>query len=215
MPHDVKSKSKGSIRKGRSGGGRRKQPSSTGKGPSSVSGRLCSSSPNGSDGDGDGEVPVESVSRRLHGPDYPVAASALLDTISETGAPSASSLSIDNTSIEGSPPHPSHPAEGIGGLPTSSTAGANVSKSPEAVCEGVPGDRSLSWDLTVDGTTGVRLPPPVGTGGGVPALSVPIRPEIEQLGALGRLAQQREQERVVLAELDRVAREQRKSVEDA
>ena len=72
-------------------------------------------------------------------------------------------------------------------------------------------ETSLSCDLTVDGGTGVRLPPTLGTGGGVPALSGPIRPEIERLGALGRLAHQREQERMVQDELDRVAREQKKT----
>ena len=35
------------------------------------------------------------------------------------------------------------------------------------------------------------------------------------MGALGRLAHQRDQERVVLDELDRVAREQRKAEEEA
>ena len=178
MPKGGMAKSKGSVRGGGFGGYRRKQASSTGEGPSSVSGRLRSSSTNGSDHVGDGEVPVDSGSRRLHGPDDPVAASASLKTIPKTGTPSANSSLIDDTSIEGSPPHPSHPAEGIGGLPTSSTSDANASRSPEAVREGVPGDRSLSWDLTVDGGPGVRLPPPVGTGGGVPELSGPIRPEI-------------------------------------
>ena len=67
----------------------------------------------------------------------------------------------------------------------------------------------------VDGGTGVRLPPPVGTGGGVPALSGSIRSEIERLGALGRLAHQREQERVDQDDLDRVARQQRKAEEEA
>ena len=155
-----------------------------GEGPSSVSGRLRSSSTNGSDHVGDGEVPVESVHRRLHKSDDPVAAGASL----ETGAPSASSSLVVDTSVEETPPRPSHPVEGIGGLPTSSAADANASRSPEAVREGVSGDRSLSWDVTVDGGTGVRLPPPAGTGGGVPALSGSIRPEIERLGALGRLA---------------------------
>ena len=41
-----------------------------------------------------------------------------------------------------------------------------------------------------------------------------VRPEIERLEALGRLAQQRELERVTQNELDRVAREQRKVEED-
>ena len=122
---------------------------------------------------------------------------------------------IDDTFIEGSPPHPSHPAKGINGLPTSSIAAANASRSPGAVREGVPGNRSLSWDLTVDGGPGVRLPPPVGTGGGVPALSGPIRPQIVRMGALRRLAHQRKQERVVQDELDRVARKQRKAKENA
>ena len=39
-----------------------------GEGPSSVSGRLCSGSTNGSDRDGDGEVPLELVNRCLHKP---------------------------------------------------------------------------------------------------------------------------------------------------
>ena len=78
MPRDVKSKFKGSVRGGGSGGGRRKQASSTGEGPSGVSGRLRSSSTNWSDSDGNGEVPVESGSRHLHGPDDPVAASVSL-----------------------------------------------------------------------------------------------------------------------------------------
>ena len=211
MPRDGKSKSKGSVRGGGSGGGRRKQASSTGDGPSSFSGRLCSSSTIGSDHVGDGEVPVESVYLRLHGPDDPVAAGAS----HETGAPSASSSLVGNKSVEETPPRPLHPAEGIGVLPISGAVNASISKTPEAAREGTPGDRSLSWDLTVDGGTGVRLPPPVGTGGGVPALSGLIRPKIERLGALGRLAHQREQERVVQNDLDRVAREQRKAKEEA
>ena len=100
MPRDGKSKSKGSVRGGGSGGGRRKQAGSMGEGPSSVSGRLRSSSTNGSDHVGDGEVPVESVYRRLHGPAYPVAAGASLETIPETGSPSASSSLIEETSVE-------------------------------------------------------------------------------------------------------------------
>ena len=67
----------------------------------------------------------------------------------------------------------------------------------------------------MDGGPGVRLPPPVGTGGGVPALSGPIRPQIVRMGALRRLAHQRKQERVVQDELDRVARKQRKAKENA
>ena len=62
----------------------------------------------------------------------------------------------------------------------------------------------------MDGGTGMRLPPFMGTGGGVSGPPGSVRPEIERLGALGRLAQQREQERVTQDELDRVAREQRK-----
>ena len=62
-----------------------------GEGPSGVSGRLLSSITNGSDRVGDGEVPVESVNRRLHRPDDPVPACVSLETIPETGAPSASS----------------------------------------------------------------------------------------------------------------------------
>ena len=99
-----------------------------GEGPSSVSGRLCSSSTNGSDDVGEGEVPGESVYRRLHGPDDPVAAGASLETIPETGAPSASSSLVEDTSVEESPPRPSHPAEGIGVLPISGAANASISK---------------------------------------------------------------------------------------
>ena len=100
MPRDGKSKSKGLVRGGGSGGGRRKQTSSMDEGPSGVSGRLRSSSTNGSDRVGDGEVPVESVYRRLHRPDDPVAAAVSLETILKTGAPSASSSLIEETSVE-------------------------------------------------------------------------------------------------------------------
>ena len=60
----------------------------------------------------------------------------------------------------------------------------------------------------------MRPPPFVGTGSGVPGLPSSVRPEIERLGALGRLAHQRERKRVVQDELNRVAREQRKAEED-
>ena len=67
----------------------------------------------------------------------------------------------------------------------------------------------------MDGGSGVRPSSFVGAGGGVPGPSGQVRPEIERLGALGRLAHQREQERVDQDELDRVAREQRKAEEEA
>ena len=210
MPRDVKSKSKGSVRGGGSGGGRRKQASSTGEGPSSVSGRLRSSSTNVSDHVGDGEVPVESVYRSLHGLDDPVAAGAAL----ETGAPSASSSLVEDTSVEKTPPRPSHPAEGIGGLPTSSAADANAPRSPEAVHEGVPGDRSLSWDLTVDGVPVCDFRLLWVLVAEYPHCRVRFVRRLSD-GALGRLAHQREQERVVQDELDRVARDQRKAEQDA
>ena len=140
MPKGGMAKSKRSLQWCGSGNCRRKQASGTGKGPSGVSGRLRSSSTNGSDRDGGGKVPVESRSRRLQGLDDPVAAGASLETIPETGAPSASSSLIDDTSIKGSPPHPSRPAEGIGGLPTSITEDTNASRSPGAAREGVPRD---------------------------------------------------------------------------
>ena len=54
---------------------------------------------------------MESVNRRFHKPDDPVVASVSLETISETGAPSASSSLIQETSVEKSPLHPSHPAK--------------------------------------------------------------------------------------------------------
>ena len=66
----------------------------------------------------------------------------------------------------------------------------------------------------MDGGTGMRLPPFVCTGGGVSGPPGLVRPEIERLGALGRLSQQRERERVTQDELDRVARKQRKVEED-
>ena len=117
MPRDGKSKFKGSVRGGGSGGGRHKQGSSMGEGPSSVSGRLRSGSTNGSDRVGDGEVPVGSVNRCLHKPEDPMAVGASLETVPETGAPSASSSLVEDTSVEETPPRPSHPAEGIGVLP--------------------------------------------------------------------------------------------------
>ena len=214
MPRDGKSKSKGPVRGGGSGGGRRNQPSSTSKSPSSVSGRLRSSYTNASDRIGDGEVPVESMIRHLHRPDDPVAAGASQETISETGAPSARSSLIEETFVEESRPRRSHPAEGIGVLPISGAANASISKTPEAARKGMPEDKTLSWDLTMDGGTGMRLPPFVRTCGGASGPPGSVRPEIEQMGALGRLAQQREWKRVNQNELDRVAREQRKVEED-
>ena len=104
MPKGGMARSKGSVRGGGSGGGRCKQASSKGEGLSSVSGGLRSSSTNGSDHVGDGEVPVDSVHRRLHGPDDPVTANASL----ETGAPSVSSSLVVNTSVKETPPRPSH-----------------------------------------------------------------------------------------------------------
>ena len=101
------------MRCGGSGGGRGKQASGMGEGPLGVSGRLCSSSKNGSDRVGNGEVPVESVNRRLHKPDNTVIAGVSLETIPEIGAPSASSSLIEETFVEKSSPLSSHPAEGI------------------------------------------------------------------------------------------------------
>ena len=60
----------------------------------------------------------------------------------------------------------------------------------------------------------MRPPPFVGTGGGVSGPPGSVRLEMERLGALGRLAHQRERERVVQDELDRVVREQRKAEEN-
>ena len=59
----------------------------------------------------------------------------------------------------------------------------------------------------------MRLPPFAGTGGGVTGPQGSVRPEIERQGALGRLAHQRERERVVQIKLDR-ALEHRKAEED-
>ena len=80
------------------------------------------------------------------------------------------------------------------------------------------GDRTLSWDPTVDG--GPRLPgppllPPAGIGDKWIGLPSPVRPEIERLGAVGCLAQQRERERVTQDELDCVAQTQIKAEENA
>ena len=148
---------------------------------------------------------MESMNRRLHGPDDSVAAGALLVTFPETGAPSASSSLIEETSVEELPSWPSHLAKGIRVLPISGAANASMPKTPEAAREGTPGNRTLSWDSTVDGGTGMRPPPFVETGGGVPGPPGLVRPEIERLIALGRLAQQRERERVTQDKLDRVA----------
>ena len=157
---------------------------------------------------------VRYFSRRLHRLDDPVAAGVSLETIPESGALSTSSSLIEKSSVEDSPLHPSHPAKGIGVLPISGPANASVLKTPEAARKGTPRDRTLSWDSTVVGGPGMRLYPFVGTGGGVTGPPGLVRPEIERLGALGRLAHQRERERVVQDELDRVAREQRKAEED-
>ena len=76
---------------------------------------------------------------------------------------------------------------------------------------------TLLWDPIADGgsrLSGLFLFPPVGIGGERIERPIPVRPEIERLGALSRLAQQRERERVTQDELDRVAREQRKVEED-
>ena len=143
-----------------------------------------------------------------------MAVGALLETVPETSAPSASSSLVEDTSVEETRPRPSHLAEGIGVLPISGAANASISMTPEAAREGTPEDKTLSWDSTMEGGTGMRLPPFMGTVGGISGPPDSVRPEIEQLGALGRLAQQGEQERVTQDELDRVAREQRKVKED-
>ena len=109
MFRDGKSKSKGSLRGGGSGGGRHKQGSSMGEGSSCVSGRLRSSSTNWSDRVGDGVVLMGSVNLCLHRPEDPVAVGASLETVRETGEPSASSSLVEDTSVEESPPRPSHP----------------------------------------------------------------------------------------------------------
>ena len=155
-----------------------------------------------------------SVNRCLHRPEDPVAVGASLETVLEAGAPSASSSLVEDTSVEESPPRPSHPANGIGVLPISGAANASILKTPEAAREGMPGDKTLLWDSTMDGGTGMRQSPFMGTNGRVSGLPGSVRPEIERLGALGRLAQQREQERVTQNELDRVARKQWKVEED-
>ena len=63
-----------------------------------------------------------------------------LNVLSCVGRPSASlswySLAGD-MSAEGLPPHPPHPAEGIGVLSTSSTADENVSWTPGAARKGL------------------------------------------------------------------------------
>ena len=66
-----------------------------------------------------------------------------LETIPETGAPSASSSLIQEPLVERSPPQPSHPAEGIGVLSTSGAANASISKTPNATREGTPGDNAV------------------------------------------------------------------------
>ena len=100
--------------------------------------------------------------------------------------------------------------------PTSSTAEKNVARTPEAVREGLVGDRTLLWDPTADSGSRLHglLLPPVRIGGEWIERPNPVRPQIERLGALGRLAQQREREWVTQDELDRVARQQRKVEED-
>ena len=63
------------------------------------------------------------------------------------------------------------------------------------------------WDPTADGGSrllGPLLLSPVGNGGEGIERPNPVRPGIERLGALGRLAQQHERERVTQDELDRV-----------
>ena len=162
MPKIGMAKSKGSVRGGGSVNGRHKQGSSMGEGPSSVSGRLRSSSTNGSNGVGDGEVPVGSVNRCFYRPEDPVAVGALLETVSETSAPSASSSLVEDPSVEETPPRPSHIAEGIGLLPISEAANASISKTSEAAREGMPRDKTLSLDSTMHGGTGMRLPPFIG-----------------------------------------------------
>ena len=91
----------------------------------------------------DGAVLVDSVDRRLHKPDDPAVADVLLEAIPGVGGPSASSSSFslaDETSLEGSPPHPPHPTEGIGVPPVSIAANASESRTPEDAREGVQGD---------------------------------------------------------------------------
>ena len=114
---------------------------------------------------------MDVANRRLHNPDDPVVADVSLEVLPGVGRPSESSSSYSlagDTSAEGSPPHLPHPDESIGVLPTSSTAEENVSRTLEAVREGLIGDRTLLWNPTADG--GSRLPgplllPPVGIGG--------------------------------------------------
>ena len=143
-----------------------------------------------------------------------MAAGASQETIPETGLPSASSFLIEESSVEESPPRPSHLAEGIGVLPISGAANASILKITEIARECMLGFKTLSWKSTMDGGTGMRLPPFVGIGGGVSGPPNSVRPEIERVGASGHLGQQREQERVTRDELYRVAREPRKVEED-
>ena len=162
MPKSGKSKSKESVRGGGSGGNHCKQASSKGGSLSGVSSRYRNGSTTGSDRVGDGAVPVEAVTRRLHKLEDLGVADVLLEVIPGVGALSAdlSSYSLaENTSVKESPPHPPHSSEGIGVLSTSSTANANVLITPEAARECVTGDRTLSWDSTAD--VGPHIPGPL------------------------------------------------------
>ena len=153
MPKGGKSKSKESVRGGGSGGGRRKHASIKRGIPSGVSSRLRSGSTTGSECFGEGAVPVDVVNRRLHNPDDSAVVEVLLEALLGAGGPSASLSSnslAGDTSVEGSPPHPPQPAEGIGVPPTSSTVDGNVLGTPEAAREGMGGDKTLSCDSTAD-----------------------------------------------------------------